>query len=231
MREDKAGGTVAAVERALEVLQAFRPQDTSLTLADLEERTGLYKSTILRLAATLENFGYLSRAGDGSYRIGHAPLRLAAFYQRTTQPSERILPFMERLVKETGESASFTIRQADMAVCLYRIDSAHIVRDHVRPGDAHPINVGASGKAIVSKELSFSRGELTPDYACMAVPVFDRKGVAGSVSLSGPTNRFGTRAVSTMKAALARAASDISIALGADASTLEVPVRRAKKAG
>ena len=66
MREDKAGGTVAAVERALEVLQAFRVQDASLTLADLEERTGLYKSTILRLAATLENFGYLSRAGGKS---------------------------------------------------------------------------------------------------------------------------------------------------------------------
>ncbi|MDO9217858.1 MAG: helix-turn-helix domain-containing protein, partial [Lacisediminimonas sp.] len=44
---------VAAVERALAILNSFRPGDGSLSLHDIAERTGLYKSTILRLIVTL----------------------------------------------------------------------------------------------------------------------------------------------------------------------------------
>ena len=41
---------VAALDRAFSILFAFRPGDYALTLAELAARTGLYKSTILRLA-------------------------------------------------------------------------------------------------------------------------------------------------------------------------------------
>src|SRR5665213_960448 len=141
---------VASVERALSVLDAFRSEDTSLSLAALAARTGLYKSTILRLLATLERFGYVTRRVDGNYRVGPAALRLAALYQRTTQPAERILPILTGLVDATRESASFTVRNGNSAVCIYRVDSPQMVRDHVKPGDAHPIDRGASGRAILA---------------------------------------------------------------------------------
>ncbi|MFX7854014.1 helix-turn-helix domain-containing protein, partial [Acinetobacter baumannii] len=44
---------VAALDRAFAILFAFRPGDYALTLAELAARTGLYKSTILRLAGSL----------------------------------------------------------------------------------------------------------------------------------------------------------------------------------
>ena len=46
-----AGATgVAAVDRALAILDAFTDQDQKLSLAELAKRTGLYKSTAIRLA-------------------------------------------------------------------------------------------------------------------------------------------------------------------------------------
>ena len=60
-------GGVAAVERALAILDAFTEQDRSLTLAQVATRTGFYKSTILRLAASLEKKGYLIRLADGGW--------------------------------------------------------------------------------------------------------------------------------------------------------------------
>ena len=45
-----AEGGLAAVERALSILEAFGEADDELTLAELAKRTGLYKSTILRLS-------------------------------------------------------------------------------------------------------------------------------------------------------------------------------------
>src|SRR5678815_2782775 len=72
---------VAAVKRALAILDVYGEQDKSLTLAQLAQRTGYYKSTILRLAATLEKHGYLIRLADKSWRLGAAASRLGSVYQ------------------------------------------------------------------------------------------------------------------------------------------------------
>jgi DNA-binding IclR family transcriptional regulator len=236
-------GSVASVERALRVLDAFGPQDDAVSLADLAARTGLYKSTLLRLASTLQTHGYLIRAASGEFRIGHAPLRLAALYLRSSQPADRIMPFLEQLVRDTGESASFTVRREDAAICIYRVDSPQIVRDHVRPGDAHPLDVGASGKAILAfsrpyrprfaairKEgLAFSSGELTRDFASIAAPVHDAAGVCGSIAVSGPSNRFGGRALSKIRPLLLAAARNVSLGLGADIFAIEADGRGRKR--
>ncbi|HUF19456.1 MAG TPA: IclR family transcriptional regulator [Burkholderiales bacterium] len=59
------------VARGLAVLRAFKPGETSLSNADLAERTGLAKPTISRLSQTLVALGYLSLvARTGYYQLG-----------------------------------------------------------------------------------------------------------------------------------------------------------------
>ena len=53
---------VAAVDRALAIRDAFTDQDQKLSLAELAKRTGLYKSTAIRLAKSLEKGRYLHRS-------------------------------------------------------------------------------------------------------------------------------------------------------------------------
>jgi len=48
-----APGGAAAVDRALSLLAGFRAGDGALTLTQFAERTQLYKSTVLRLLASL----------------------------------------------------------------------------------------------------------------------------------------------------------------------------------
>ena len=79
-------GGVAAVERALSILDALTDDKTSL--AELSKRTGLYKSTVLRLSKSLERFGYIMRSEDGSYRLGSKVLLLGSLYQRHFKTSE-----------------------------------------------------------------------------------------------------------------------------------------------
>ncbi|NEU36602.1 helix-turn-helix domain-containing protein, partial [bacterium LRH843] len=56
---------VAAVERALAILDCFESDQESLPLKTIAQKTGLYKSTILRLCVSLESYGYLRRREDG----------------------------------------------------------------------------------------------------------------------------------------------------------------------
>ena len=74
----KERGGVAALERGLSILEAFKRGKEILSLAELAGLTGLYKSTILRLCDSLLRFGYVQRMEDGRFRLGAAVFRLRA---------------------------------------------------------------------------------------------------------------------------------------------------------
>lgn len=60
-----------AISRAFDVLRCFTPQRPMLGNNDLVRLTGLPRSTVSRLAFTLEELGYLYRLGPvGKYRLG-----------------------------------------------------------------------------------------------------------------------------------------------------------------
>ncbi|HAI28096.1 MAG TPA: IclR family transcriptional regulator, partial [Thalassospira sp.] len=85
---------VTAVERALGILDAFTDQDHDLSLKDLSERTGMYKSTISRLAGTLESCGFLMISGRGRYRLGPALWRLGSIYRRSYGMDDIVRPHL-----------------------------------------------------------------------------------------------------------------------------------------
>ena len=99
------GGTVgvAAVERALTILDAFTDRDPRLSLADLAKRTKMYKSTLLRLARSLENFGYLVRDEDGTYRLGSKLLQLGSLYQRHLNTADIVPDVLRSLVERVAQ--------------------------------------------------------------------------------------------------------------------------------
>lgn len=70
-----------AVTRALQVLEAFALGESSLPLAELSRRCGLHKTTVLRLARTLAQSGFMVQREDGDWRLGPAAGWLGARYQ------------------------------------------------------------------------------------------------------------------------------------------------------
>lgn len=236
---------VAAVDRALSLLDAFRDGDAHLTLAALSDRSGLYKSTILRLAQTLERHGWLARRGDGAYHVGPAPLRLARLYQNAVKPEDVILPALRKLVEQTEESAGFHIRFGDKRLCLYRVDSPQVLRDHFRPDDALPLERGAGGHVILAftdpkdrahmtvreRLLAVSSGTLTRDMSGVAAPVFDANDAfLGAISLSGPMTRFGAKVLPRFEVLVGGAARELTAALGGNAARFDGASNKAGRA-
>lgn len=106
---------VSAAERALAVLTAFRRGDGALSLAVLAERTGFVKSTILRLALSLQQYRLLARLPDGSYRLDAETLRLGTAYQQAFRLADHVVPVLEQLAAKNGETTSFYVRKATRA--------------------------------------------------------------------------------------------------------------------
>ena len=216
---------MASLERALSVLRVFETADEPVTLAHIATETGLYKSTILRLIASFEDFGHIRRTEDGSYTLGPAVFRLGTKYRRQFRLDDVLDETLRGLVARGTESASFHIRDGACRLCIARVDSNHPTLDRVSVGDLRPLERGAAGKVIRAWDdlgdpehaalrrdgVGLSQGELDPSCAAIAAPVFGGTGrMIGAISLSGPKERFTPEAVARMRTQLLEAARNLS---------------------
>jgi DNA-binding IclR family transcriptional regulator len=219
---------VATADRLLILLTAFRRGDGAVGLSELAKRTGLVKSTIMRLAISLERYDLLARLPDGNYRLNAGVLRLAAIYQESLHLESHVLPVLRRLVEESRESAAFYIRHGNHRLCLYRVDSPHLLRLHVRPGDMLPMD-NSSGAQVLRHYSARSRhdaangfevpiytaGVRDPHTASLAMPVFaEDTQLAGALVLSGPVTRLTVDRAEGLKPKLRARGLELTNALG-----------------
>jgi DNA-binding IclR family transcriptional regulator len=229
---DAAPGGAAAVDRALSLLGAFRSGDTALALAELAERTRLYKSTVLRLLASLEHAGLIQRRDDGRYVLGNEVARLHAIYAASFSLDQLVLPELRALVETTGESAAYHVRQGDARLCLYRVDSPHPIRDHIKAGDVLPLARGTGGRVLTAFDPGLAKsaparerkllagirergyyaatGDRLAEVAGISAPVLHADGsIAAAVTLTMPSHRYDERFVKPVLEAARRLSGNV----------------------
>jgi DNA-binding IclR family transcriptional regulator len=201
-RKRREADGAASVDRALQALLAFREGDVGLTLGEISRRTGLYKSTLLRLLASLERQRFVVRLPDAGYSLGPTLFRLGALYERSLDLRATVEPVLMQLMAETGESSSLYVRERDHRLCLIRINSKHNVREHFSAGTLLPVDRGAAGHVLTRYEtgpgndrgaalLAVTIGDRDPELAAVAAPVFDRNSqLAGAICVAGTATRF-----------------------------------------
>lgn len=187
--EQATPGGVAAVDRALTLLAAFRTGDRALSVTCLAERTRLYKSTVLRLLASLAHAGLVRKTPDGEWALGAEIARLSAIYTASFSLADVVLPAMQALVAQTGESVALHVRQGAQRVCLYRVDSPQLLRDHVRVGDVLPLDRGAGGRVLLA--FGGAEGELYDQIRRDGYAHIAGDRIAGLVGISAPIWRSG----------------------------------------
>ncbi|HEY9279990.1 MAG TPA: IclR family transcriptional regulator [Eoetvoesiella sp.] len=233
---DAAPGGVAAVDRALSLLAAFRHGDKALGLAELAQRTRMYKSTVLRLLASLEHGGLVQRIDGGpqhgSWTLGSEIARLNGVYAASFSLENVVVPVLRELVSVTGESAAFHVRQGKARLCLYRVDSPHPIRDHIKAGDLLDPEHGSGarvliafgedpGSELVKKDKKLyeqirtqgycaNAGDRIAEVAGISAPVFKADGtLAGAMTLTLPVSRYDTRHIEPVLKAAQRLSGQI----------------------
>lgn len=220
---------VDAVDRAMKVVLSLEAEAQPMTLAALARSTGLYKSTLLRLLASLEASALVVRHADQRYALGPLAARLGRSFEKTYGLRACVLPVLHWLIAQGTESPSFHVRHDEYRrLCLFRLDSNHPTLDRVREGDLLSMGHGAPGTVLnrfadgVSSAIGpplviASYGERDPSCAAASSPVFGPAGeLVGALSLSGPLERFSLTAVKKMSRTLLAGAERATQALGGE---------------
>jgi DNA-binding IclR family transcriptional regulator len=155
-----ASGT-RAVDRAADLVSTVVRADEPLTFADLQESSGLAKSTASRMLSALERSGLLERDGAGSYVAGSLFWLYAARHDPWDEMVRLARPTMEQIGQDTHETVHLSVTRGDRAVQVAQVDSQYFLGTRDWTEVEVPAHCSALGKVFYAyKVMSLPDGEL-----------------------------------------------------------------------
>jgi IclR family acetate operon transcriptional repressor len=171
---------VAAVERALAVLDALADGTPELGTNEIARRTGINASTVSRLLATLVNSGMVEHVpSSGRYRLGLRLLQLGNAVLGRLDLREVARPHLHELAGETGETATLSAPGEHDAMTVDFAQSASSVQSVARVGRPSVGHATATGKVL----LAFGRAQLPNGALKLYTPrtIIDRRKLAAEL--------------------------------------------------
>lgn len=141
--------------RSLTLLAAFHSTDTVVSLAELNRRTGIPKSTAHRLLAELAEWQVVERIGTG-FRVGMRLFELGQLAPVQRGIREAAAPFLADLVEATHQTVHLAILDGIDVVYLHKIDGRNCPPVGSRLGGRMPVYCTGVGKAM----LAFAPGHV-----------------------------------------------------------------------
>jgi DNA-binding IclR family transcriptional regulator len=145
----KTKGGIQVLARAAAILRHCKEHPRGLSLGEIAEHTGLPRSTVQRIVATLADEGFLLANGDaGSIRIG--PQIHAWSQGMRADVTEIAHPHLKRLWETTGETVDLALFRRDHMTFVDQIVGSHRLRAVSAVGELFPLHCTANGKAVLA---------------------------------------------------------------------------------
>ena len=153
---------VAAVQRAIAILEELAGARTELGTNEIARRTGINASTISRILATLAVGGLVDHVpSTGRYRIGVGLVRLANAAHEGLDIRSLARPHLEDLGKQIGETVTLSVPAEHEAFTLDFVQSSLTVRSVAEVGRTSVGHATAVGKVLLAHGGTLPAGPLT----------------------------------------------------------------------
>ncbi len=149
--------------RVLSVLEQLATTQYPQTLAQLSQRTGLPKSSLMRMLQALEGAAYVTRLpGDMGYVPGPRAHHLSAHILRTPHFLRACRHILGMLITITGEACNLTAPAGDAVHYLARVERPEMQRLqlHMEIGVHVPLHCTASGKLFLAFAPEIERRQI-----------------------------------------------------------------------
>ena len=171
---------VQSVDRTLDVLEALATRRGATGISELSQLVGLHVSTVHRLLATLVDRGYVRQDPESSrYHLGSRIFTLASAADVHLDLRLVSRPYLERMMRTSGETANLVTATEDEVVYLDQVASLHLVKMFTAPGLRAPLHCTGAGKAI----LAFKPDEYLEGLLARALKRYTAKTLVTRASL------------------------------------------------
>lgn len=155
---DSRSQPIQAVSRALRLLRLFAPSRTDdhrhrsdWSITELAERTGIHKSMVTRLMATMSQDGFVVQDPISKrYSIGPQAFAVGNSYEPNTVLNKIARPTMESLSLKCGHATYLAVPSGDHYIILIAVEGNSSIRVSIRVGELRTYHSGAAGKVFLS---------------------------------------------------------------------------------
>ena len=147
------------VERVFAVLRAIGATTTGVGVTRIAQETGLPKSTVSRICATLEQLALVTRlsgkeAEGRGFKIGPALIALAANVPHTESLAAIAQPYLQRLQEAIGETVALTLPEGDNAYVITQITSRQAIQVRDWTGIRIPMYAQSTGRVFLAERTA-----------------------------------------------------------------------------
>jgi DNA-binding IclR family transcriptional regulator len=146
--EASTGSGTQAVDRAAQLVSTVVHADEPLTFADLQEASGLAKSTTSRMLTALERTGLVERDAAGSYVAGSLFWLYAARHDPWEELVRLARPAMEQIGEDTHETVHLSVPRGEKVVQVAQVDSRYLLGTRDWTEIEVPAHTSALGKVL-----------------------------------------------------------------------------------
>lgn len=162
----KTGEGTAALEKALDVLQAIGASASGISQAQLAEQVPLPRTTLYRIIATLVERGMIRRDPTRKvYRLGFNYLEMVRNAYLEPDLVSAASEELRALRDLTGETSYLAVLDGNQVLSLERCEGAHTQRSAASLGQGKPVYCTGQGKAILSALSPAARDEILKGLA------------------------------------------------------------------
>lgn len=174
--EQRRGEPVKSAYRTVELLELLADAPEPLTLAELQRRLSVPKSSLHGLLHTLVACGWLDER-HGGYAIGLSALRIGAAYLDHDPMVRFAAPMLAGLHRHLDETIHLARLDGSDVVYLASRESQHHLRVISRIGRRLPAHATALGKALLAARSTAEVDALLPETLTALTPdtVTDRQ--------------------------------------------------------
>ena len=142
---------VQSVDRTLDVLESLASRRGATGISELAQLVGLHVSTVHRLLATLVDRGYVRQDPESSrYHLASRIFALASAADLHLDLRLVARPYLERLMRASGETANLVTATENEVVYLDQVASLHLVKMFTAPGLRAPLYCSGTGKLMLA---------------------------------------------------------------------------------
>jgi DNA-binding IclR family transcriptional regulator len=145
--------SIRSVTRAAGVMDAVRDGGAlGARLIDIAGITGLQKSTVHRLLATLVELGWLEQdTATGAFHLGPPMVGFGTVALNRHGLLDVANPHLTAIAEKTEDTAYLSIRSGAEALCIDRVTGSFPIRTlTLRVGDRRPLGIGAGSLALLT---------------------------------------------------------------------------------
>jgi DNA-binding IclR family transcriptional regulator len=148
---ERATYQIRALDRGLDILEAFTLSRPDLTIGEIGEQAHLPKPTVVRLLSVLAERGYVERVpGAERYRLGVRTLEVGSVFLQSTSLEAEARPIMRHLADETRQTANLGILDHEQVVHIEVVAPDRPVRFWASIGKREDAYVSGLGKVLLS---------------------------------------------------------------------------------